>query len=370
MVTRDSPECRAFRRHFNDLVVSLTPSVSGISTQLFSEELVDQETFGYALTIGLPNNEKIVRVLNFIQTSIGREPGKFATFVDVLRTNAELRAIADTLVGCRDKIISDRERDSSRHASTMRSAGAVPSSPLVQLRPLGERSFPSPAGSISTPSTRTHHFLGTPIVRPADLPIIENKKKHSIPSPPSFTHPVPCTDRNEKDTDARPSAAVAEDQVSLQKELVECKCEFRKLEDDLRALRIEDDRKLSEKDRTVNMLTLIVQDLRAEREYERAEHNRLIQEWQEYTQHLVREVETAKQDCVLLEEKVAYFEDDRKRAEQVHQMELDHVKKQLQAEVDDKKEFLAQLETHHQRAALNGRKTRSCRLLRDGRHSL
>ena len=167
MVTsRESPEYRAFQQHFNDLVEVLTPNVSGIATQLFSKELVSSATLDQAHTIGLPNKEKIVHVLTFIRASIGREPGKFGTFVHVLRTNAELCDLAGKLEACRDKISSDHE--ASRHVSIMRSAAAVFSSPSVLLRPLGDRSFPSLAGS--TPSTRIN-YPQTDVVRPANLPI-------------------------------------------------------------------------------------------------------------------------------------------------------------------------------------------------------
>ena len=364
MVTsRESPEYRAFQQHFNDLVEVLTPNVSGIATQLFSKELVSSAILDQAHTIGLPNNEKIVHVLTSIRASIGREPGKFGTFVHVLRTNAELCDLAGKLEACRDKIRSDHE--ASRHVSIMRSAAAVLSSPSVLLRPLGERSFPSLAGS--TPSTRIH-YPQTDVVRPADLPI-GNRKKQSIANTtlltPSFTRPVPCTDGNEKDTDVRPSTVVV-DQASLQKEVIEYKGQIKTLEDALGALRIEQDRKLSEKDLTVNVLSLTVQDQYAERDRLAQE----IQDWRTYAQSLVQEMEMLKQDNVDLVEKVGCLEDDRKSADEVHNLEMERMKQQLQAEFGEKKELLTQLEAHH-RTAFERRKRKPSKLgMYNGHHTL
>ena len=139
--------------------------------------------------------------------------------------------------------------------------------------------------------------------------------------------------------------------------MIECKCEIKKLEDALGALRIEQDRKLSEKDLTVNVLSLTVQDQYAERD-------RLVQEiqdWQTYAQSLVQEMEMLKQDNVYLVEKVGFLEDDRKRADQVHNLEMDHMKQQLQVEFGEKKELLAQLEAHH-RTAFERRKRKPSKL--------
>ena len=49
---------------------------------------------------------------------------------------------------------------------------------------------------------------------------------------------------------------------------------------------------------------------------------------------------TLKQEC---EEKVAFLEDDRKRADQVHNLEMNHMKQQLQAKIGERKELLALL---------------------------
>ena len=80
-----------------------------------------------------------------------------------------------------------------------------------------------------------------------------------------------------------------------------------------------------------------------------------------------------KHECVILEAKVAFLECDRKRDELVHDFEMDHVKKQLQAKMVERKELLAQLEAHH-RTVFQKRVERKakgmCRQQAHSRHTL
>lgn len=328
MEPKESPEYRAFQQCYGDLVCLLSPVVGHITTELFTRELISQSIFHQVHTIGIPDDQKVSRALDFVHARIRCEPGKFGQFVDTLRASSELRDLADKLETYRDKL-------QSCQASVMRSGPvALPSTPPTMGK-MAERSFPYLAG---IPATKQHSGMQA---RPACLPL---EKKHSatnitVPSPHSLTRPIPCTDK--KDTEATPPrdrqvAVESEvDKTESQKEVSKYKDKVKELEEALSNLRIEADRKLGERELTVNVLSQMVQKLFQENEG-----------WREYAQSLLDSEERLKLEKAFLEEKVVFYEDDRARVEAIHEQELEKAKLQLQTIMDDMKELLAQLEDH------------------------
>lgn len=315
----DTAEYRAFRQFFHDLVGILASNVHDITTQLFSERLVSSTVLQEATTIGIPDNRKITHVLQSIEASIRVEPGKFNQFLGVLRNNTELGDIVYKLEACRDQLRSEPE--APRHVSTsiMRSAHVVAPSPPTLQRTLGERNFPSMAG---TPMTQSRP---SSVVPPSNLPLRDRKKNSTASASPSpslltFIRPVPCTDGNEKDT---PMHAQCADPVPIDQsqQIKGCRCEIKRLEQAL----IEKDRTLSERDLTVKVLSVTVDDLQKQRE------------------GLLIELDESRQECDYLMEQLSLYEKEHKRAEVVHSLEMERMQQQLESERDEKKELMVQL---------------------------
>ena len=343
----DTAEYRAFRQFFHDLVGILASNVHDITTQLFSERLVSLTVLQEATTIGIPDNQKITHVLQPIQASIIVEPGKFNQFLGVLRKYTELGDVAYKLEACRDQLRSEPEAPRHVGTSIMRSAHVVAPSPPTLQRTLGERNFPSMAG---TPMTQSRP---SSVVPPSNLPLRDRKKNSTAsasPSPSSLTfiRPVPCTDENEKDTPMHAQRVDGPVPIDQAQQIKGCKCEIKRLE-----------QALIEKDLTVKVLSVAMNDLHIERDGLRV-----------FVCTLTQELEEIRQERDLLVEQVTFYEEDRKGAEVVHSLEMEHMQRQLKAERDEKKELMVQLDVAHHKIACQKEVERRAKLKhRKGHHN-
>ena len=346
-VTQTYAEYSAFQQCFHELADLLAPISSEITTQLFSEGLVGLTALRDAQTIGIPDYQKISNTLQFIQSSIGRDCGKFDKFLGVLRTKPEVCDLADKLEACRNTI---SRSEAARHQSVTRGLPFVAStSPLTA--PLGERCFQAMAGTPSAPKRPSTILPPSNLSRllPSQLVDTTNRNSTSVaatamglPLPATSTplflsRPVPCTDKDRKDTPHLQYEGSINHNVDERREVTglekcKCECEIKRLEEALTALQIEDSRKLNDRDLTVSVLSLTVKDLRAERDGLLTERDDL----RVYACYLSQTLEESQQDRAQLGEQLKLCEEELKRSETVHRMEVQHVKQQLQAEADEK----------------------------------
>ena len=313
----ETAESKAIQHLFDDLVVSCT----GIATQLFSNELISQTTLRYTSTIGLTDDLKATKMLFDIQTAIRMENKNFDKFVHVLQNSRELIAMADKLVTCRDKI---RSETSCNVSPTRGDITDFPSSiqPSVSSVQTSGKHFVATAGMGATfgVSKRLTGMAPPQILALNQRGVAAARKGVQDPilsSPPTpMCRPVPCTEGEAPCSGNHPRQLDNEtNQIHV-----------RQLEEAFAALRIDTERKLSEKDLVVNELALRCRELRE-----------LCNEWQIYALELHNQLECSTQDCSSLEAQVLHYKEELESVERSNQMEQDLLKRQLK---QTKEEFL------------------------------
>ena len=87
-----SPEYRAFRRHYHELVqVIQNPLV--LATRLFSMEIIDHSVVETLNTSGIPRQEKAVSLLLAVEGQIRIAPNRFHLFLNAMKEDQCMDAL-------------------------------------------------------------------------------------------------------------------------------------------------------------------------------------------------------------------------------------------------------------------------------------
>ena len=91
-----SPESRALRQHFSYLLEAIRDPL-GLSAELFAKYLIDNETMEKANITSQTIRARTLPLLVEVTHSVKAQPGLFHVFVNVLKKEAVLRKVAETL---------------------------------------------------------------------------------------------------------------------------------------------------------------------------------------------------------------------------------------------------------------------------------
>ena len=90
-----SPELRVFRLNFSKLVNSIPP---WLATEFYSNDLISRELHKAVVgTTGLPESQKVTKVLLAVEDQIVVNPSILHTFLSVVRADPSLVYLADAL---------------------------------------------------------------------------------------------------------------------------------------------------------------------------------------------------------------------------------------------------------------------------------
>ena len=90
-----SPELRVFKLNFSKLVNCIPPL---LATEFYSNDLISRELLKYVIdTTGLPESQKVTKVLLAVEDQIVLNPSILHKFLSVVRADPSLVYIADAL---------------------------------------------------------------------------------------------------------------------------------------------------------------------------------------------------------------------------------------------------------------------------------
>ena len=90
---------RVFKKHLVDLsnLMTIPDNMSVIALQLYSEDLIPDDTYDNIITSNKSGRDKANSLLHALRATISIEPQSLKTLIEVLRRNKAFKAIADKM---------------------------------------------------------------------------------------------------------------------------------------------------------------------------------------------------------------------------------------------------------------------------------